>query len=85
METRKRNRLLALLLTLMMLLSVVSATSAAFADDIPNITMEPSDIDRQLSFIQSKASGLKQADSDVTWFYSVTDLDHDGNLEFVAA
>ena len=85
MNILKSKLLFATLLMLAMLLSVAAFGAAAFADDIPNITMELSDIDWQLGFIQSQAANLKQPDNDVTWFYTVTDLDHDGNLEFVAA
>ena len=86
MYTGKKQRLLALLLTLTMALGLAGITGAgAFADDIPNITMELSDADRQLALILSQVSGLKQADSDVTWYYTVADLDHNGSLEFIAA
>ena len=51
--------------------------------DIPNITMDPSDEDQQLTLISSKLADLKQPDSEHPWYYTVTDLDHDGNLEFV--
>ena len=79
----KANRLIALALSLLLLLGVSGVS--AFAMEIPEITMEPSDIDRQLSLIQSKAAGLKQPEGDMTWYYGVTDLDHNGNLEFIAA
>lgn len=51
------------------------------AADVPAV----SDIDLQLNLLYSQISGLKQDASRNTWYYSVTDLDHDGNLELVAA
>ena len=39
---------------------------------------------QQITFIASKFNELKQDDSDGLWFYTVTDLDHNGLLELVA-
>ena len=39
---------------------------------------------QQITFIASKFNELKQDDSEATWFYTVTDLDHNGLLELVA-
>ena len=82
----KSKRILAYLLVLTMLASMaVMASAGAYADgELQNITMDPTDIDNQLSFIFSQASSLKQNDGN-TWYYTVTDLDHDGSLEFIAA
>ena len=44
-----------------------------------------SDIDVQLTLIHSQISRLLQMTGDQPWYYAVTDLDHDGNLEFIAA
>ena len=82
----KSKRILAYLLVLTMLASMaVMASAGAYADgELQNITMAPTDIDNQLSYIFSQASSLKQNDGN-TWYYTVTDLDHDGSLEFIAA
>ena len=83
MNALQAKRLFALLLALTMVFGTIGAQ--AFAMEIPAITAEPSDTDRQLSLIQTKASGLLQPDDEMTWYYTVSDLDHDGNLELVAA
>jgi len=82
MNVSTLKRLAALLLALTLLVSV---TASADAMEIPTITMEPTDIDNQLSFIASQIESLKQNSSQNAWYYTVTDLDHDGSLEFVAA
>lgn len=85
MKTSEK-RLLATLLMLTLLLSAAAAGgAAAFADGIPNITMDLSDEDQQLSLIAPKLPELRQPEGENTWYYTVTDLDHDGNLEFIAA
>ncbi len=82
----KGKKILATLLTFAMLLGLAGVMGAsAFADEIPNITMELSDTDQQLAFIQTQAAALRQPDGENTWFYAVTDLDRNGNLEFIAA
>ena len=82
----KSKRILAYLLVVTMLASMaVMASAGAYADgELQNITMAPTDIDNQLSYIFSQVSSLKQNDGN-TWYYTVTDLDHDGSLEFIAA
>ena len=86
MKASKGKRLFASLLVLAMLLSAAAfGGAAAFADSIPAITMELSDEDQQLALISSKLSELRQPDGEIPWYYTVTDLDHDGKLEFVAA
>ena len=44
-----------------------------------------SDIDTQLTLIHSQVSYLLQAEGAQPWYYTVTDLDHNGSLEFIAA
>lgn len=84
MSTMKR--LFACLMALTMLVSAAACWSGtAFAAEIQPVTMELSDVDQQLSFISTQIASLKQSDSQNTWYYAVTDLDHDGLLEFVAA
>ena len=81
----RAKRIIVYLLALTMLVSMAVCTGvSAFADDLKPITMETTDIDNQLAFIQTQISGLKQNDGN-TWYYTVTDLDHDGNLELIAA
>ena len=60
-------------------LLVASLGAAAFADDD---TASPK---TQLQLIASQIDSLKQDASTRTWYYCVTDLDHDGCLEFLAA
>ncbi len=82
----KSKRILAYLLALTMLASMaVIASAGAYADgELQEITMAPSDIDTQLSYIYSQIGSFRQNDGN-TWYYTVTDLDHDGSLEFIAA
>ncbi len=76
-----KKRIFSLLLAALLLLSVVAPGSrAARAEGV-----EATDIDLQIGLISSQISKLKQDASQNTWYYAVTDLDHDGNLEFVAA
>ena len=46
---------------------------------------EASDIDAQLALIYSKVGTMLQTGGELPWYYTVTDLDHDGRLEFIAA
>ena len=46
---------------------------------------ELSDIDTQLKLIHDNIDKLQQPVGELPWFYTVTDLDHDGSLEFIAA
>ena len=46
---------------------------------------ETSDIDMQLELIHSRIDGMIQPVGELPWYYTVTDLDHDGSLEFIAA
>ena len=45
----------------------------------------PSEIDDQLALIYSKLNDMLQTGGELPWYYTVTDLDHDGQLEFIAA
>ena len=77
----KRKTCLSILLTLAMLLSLalIGGTSAFAVDS----NAKPKD---QIKLIASQFDSLKQADTkDVTWYYTVADLDHNGLLEFIAA
>ncbi len=72
-----KKSVLCFLLTAAMLFSLaVCGSGAAWA--------ETPDIDAQLSLIQSKLDTLRQNDGG-TWYYTVTDLNHNGYLEFIAA
>ena len=84
MKAFEAKRLCAWLLTATLFVSL-AVGGAAFAMEIPTITMDLSDIDQQLNFIYSQIASLRQTGGQNTWYYTVTDLDHDGNLEFVAA
>ena len=48
-------------------------------------TAESSDIDDQLALLYSKVGTMLQTGGELPWYYTVTDLDHDGLLEFIAA
>ncbi len=72
-----KKRWLSILLTASLLLTVAAAGSAtAFA---------AADYGTQISLISSQMSTLKQNDTAKNWYYAVTDLDHNGRLEFIAA
>ena len=58
-------------------LLVAALGISAYADD----TASPK---TQLQLIVSQIDSLKQDDSTRTWYYCVTDMDHDGCLEFLA-
>ena len=76
----KNKATISLLLALLMLLSCAAFGSLpAYAEE------DQSDIDQQLRYISTQVSSLKQQEGENPWYYTVTDLDHDGSLEFVAA
>ena len=77
----KRKSILSILLTLTLLFSLaVSAGTTAFAVDSTAKTKD------QIKLIASEFGSLKQTDSkNTTWYYAVTDLDHNGLLELIAA
>ena len=75
----KNKATISLLLALLMLLSCAAFGSLpAYAEE------DQSDIDQQLRYISTQVSSLKQQEGENPWYYTVTDLDHDGNLEFIA-
>ena len=80
----EKKRIFTFLLALVMLLSISGVSGMAALAEEP-AAVELSDVDSQLSLIHSKLNDMMQKDSKLTWYYAVTDLDHDGNLEFVAA
>ena len=59
-------------------LLIAALGTTAFADD-------PVSPKTQLQLMAALIDSLKQDDSARTWYYCVTDLDHDGCLEFLAA
>ena len=80
------KRIISCLLVAVLAISMtVCGFGTAVAEAPAAATIEASDIDLQLSLIYSQVEKMKQTDSGNTWYYSVTDLDHDGNLEFNAA
>jgi hypothetical protein len=72
----KMKRILSIVLAVLLVASL--GASAYAADD----TASPK---TQLQLIVSQIDSLKQDASTRTWYYCVTDLDHDGCLEFLAA
>ena len=91
------KKLTALFLALVMALGCVCG-GAAFADEAaaspapaapapaetPAVQI-PEGADEQIQLIFSQFGSLRQDDTDSRWSYAVTDLDHDGRLEFLAA
>ena len=73
-----KQRIFSLLLAAVMLFSL-AIPGAAFAAD------EGTDIDSQLTLIFSQIDQLLQKNGELTWYYTVSDLDHNGCLEFIAA
>ena len=71
---------ICLLLTTVILLSLCVCGTTAYAQG-----EKAADVDAQLDLIFSQIGKLKQTDGGNPWYYTITDLDHDGNLEFVAA
>ena len=86
MRTIGARQMLALLLMLTMLLGAAAmGGAAAFAAEIQNAPTDQADEDGQLALIKSRFASLKQPDGENPWYYSVTDLDHNGRLELIAA
>ena len=76
----KKKSCVSLLLTLVMLLTLaVGAGVSAYAD---GTAAKPA---QQLKLISSQTGNLMQTNTELPWYYTVTDLDHDGCLEFIAA
>ena len=77
----KRKSYLSILLTLAMLFSLALSAGVSASADGP--ALSPKD---QLKLISSQVdSTLMQKNTVNPWYYCVTDLDHDGCLEFLAA
>ena len=82
----KNRSFFSFLLAAVMLFSLAAlGTGDAQAENETAAVIELSDVDLQINLIQSQIDKLLQQDSQNTWYYAVTDLDHDGSLEFVAA
>lgn len=83
----KHRKLIGSLLALALVLSLaVCGAPAALAEDAEQA--EPivlSDIDTQLELIYSQITNLLQVEGEQPWYYAITDLNHDGSLEFIAA
>ena len=77
---RNKQWLCSLLALILLVSTAVIGAPAAHA-----AAAEQADADQQLDYMQSQISKLIQKNNRITWYYTVTDLDHDGNLEFVAA
>ena len=73
------KKYLAFALTLILLLSLCATGYAA------PLRASARDAEAQINVIFRDFSSCQQADSDGTWFYAVTDLDHNGRLELLAA
>ena len=83
------------MLILAMLFSLAACgASPAQAETKPEASPAPADadgsaeiseIDAQLNLIYSQLDKLLVNDSQNTWYYAVTDLNHNGKLEFIAA
>ena len=73
------KRFLAFALTLVLLLSLCVTGYAA------PLRASAGDAQAQIDVIFRDFGSCRQADSDGTWFYAVTDLDHNGHLELLAA
>ena len=69
---------------LVLSLSICAGTVSAQAENTA-VTEDENDINAQLNLIFSNVTVLKQDESRIKWYYSVTDLNHNGRLEFVAA
>ena len=96
-----KKRFVSIILALVMILSLCACGNANGAPSAePTAAEEPteeaapavqpaepelSDTDKQLALIYSQLDKLQQQSADLPWYYTVTDLDHDGCLEFIAA
>ena len=88
----KAKSVFTILLALVMLVTVAStglpqASAEEATVQTANLTAvaPAADADAQLGVIYSRINELKQSENVMKWYYSVTDLDHDGHLEFIAA
>ncbi len=71
----KKNVAIALALVMLLSLSV-----SAWADNV-----DTDDLVKQLTLIKNSFNTLKQSDNPTVWYYAVTDLDHNGRVELLAA
>ena len=74
----KAKSFMGVLLALMMVITMVVLAPAAGAEN------SAATVDQQIGLLFSKIAAERQA-GQMQWYYSVTDLDHDGHLELVAA
>ena len=83
---KKTRKLMSMLLLAALVLSIgmfgIRQTAQAEA---AAVTVDGGDINAQLSLIYANLEAMKQPSTQMKWYYTVTDLDHDGRLEFVAA
>ena len=73
------KRILSVALAVLLLMSVCAGALAA------PVQLSAADADNQISFIYSKLSTMKQSEAKKAWNYAITDLDHNGQLELLAA
>ena len=94
----KNYRMTAIILALIMMLSLAAsaqgqetafagteAQSAPAEPVAPEVPAELSDTDAQLELIRDNMDKMLQPAGELPWFYTVTDLDHDGCIELIAA
>ncbi|MCR5577057.1 MAG: hypothetical protein K6F56_08625, partial [Oscillospiraceae bacterium] len=96
----KNKRIFCLLLAAVMMFGLCACGAKAETKTEPTAAPQPaaepqeaaaapstvlSDIDQQLVLIHSKIDELMQKGGELPWYYAVTDLDHDGAIEFIAA
>ena len=67
--------------SLLVLVLLLSCGLSAFAADIGT---EAKDVGTQLKYLAMNFGSLKQAEGSTPWYYTVTDLDHNGRLELLA-
>ena len=86
----KAKSVFTILLALVMLVTVAStglpqASAEEATVQTANLTAvaPAADADAQLGVIYARINELKQSENVMKWYYSVTDLDHDGHLEFI--
>lgn len=71
------KKIIALTLALVMMFSLSVCAWAENGDD--------EDIAKQLILIRNSFNTLRQSDNPTVWYYAVTDLDHNGRVELLAA
>ena len=73
------KKTLSIVLAVLLLLTISGNALAA------PVQLSSADADTQLCFIYSQLASLKQSEDKTPWSYAVTDLDHNGQLELIAA